>query len=512
MSDTFYLKYRPQTIDELDSDSVRETLGKIVSSGKVPHAFLFYGPKGTGKTSAARILAKIVNCDPPSPRLRKGIEPCNKCYQCTSIIKGSNLDVVEMDAASHTGVDEVRVIRDAVKLAPAKAKNKVYIIDEAHMLSTGASNAFLKTLEEPPAHVYFILATTNPEKLSETIRSRTFNISFKKANTEEVVRSLARVVRREKIKADKETLTVIAKFADGSFRDGAKVLEQLVVEKRSLNPDKVREFLFQDKEIKVDYLVNLLYERDAKKALEEVERAVEKGVSLKRYLEEILGFLRSSLLAKEGIGEDKLTMLNKGEVVSLIEYFASASKDLAWAFIEQLPLELAIVRWCNLYPKPGESQDDNNQKNKDKDKKNLTRDKENTDQNTPNVKSAPAQVKDFSQEIWSKILASVKPINTTTEALLRATKPLNLDGGVLTIGVFYRFHKERLEEGIHRRLLEDVAASVLGSKVRIVCTLTEPERKPKPDKENVILTESDPVLTEGEDEDIIKVAKEIFGG
>ena len=504
MSDTFYLKYRPQTIEELDSDSVREILGKIISSGKVPHAFLFYGPKGTGKTSAARILAKIVNCEKNKGKLK---EPCNKCLQCTSIIKGSNLDVVELDAASHRGVDEVRIIRDAVKLAPAKAENKVYIIDEAHMLTTEASNALLKTLEEPPEHVFFVLATTNPEKLSETIRSRTFNISFNKASVEEVVRSLQRVIRREKIKAEKETLTIIAKFADGSFRDGAKVLEQLVVEKRNLNPDKVRELLFQDKEIKVDYLINLLCERDAKKALEEVERVVEKGVSLKRYLEDILGFLRSSLLAKEGIGEDRITLLNKDELVTLLEYFSSASKDLTWAFIEQLPLELAIVRWCNLYPKPGESQDDKKQKEQNKDSQKLADDRQNKNQSTPKVITPPVQIKDFSQEIWSKILASVKPLNTTTEALLRATKPLNLNGGVLTIGVFYRFHKERLEEGIHRRLLEDVAASVLGSKVRIVCTLTEPERKPEPvkDKESVI-------LTEGEDEDIIKVAKEIFGG
>src|SRR3972149_1568040 len=198
---TLYLKYRGQTLEEIDLQEVRESLKRLASSGKIPHALLFSGPKGSGKTSAARILAKIINCESTSLKLRGPgkKEPCNKCFQCTSIIKGSNLDVVELDAASHRGVDEVRIIRDAVKLAPAKAENKVYIIDEAHMLTTEASNALLKTLEEPPEHVFFVLATTNPEKLSETIRSRTFNISFNKASVEEVVRSLQRVIRREKI-------------------------------------------------------------------------------------------------------------------------------------------------------------------------------------------------------------------------------------------------------------------------------------------------------------------------
>src|SRR3972149_9928838 len=146
---TLYLKYRPKNLDELDLVSVAESLKKIVKSGKIPHAFLFSGPKGTGKTSAARILAKIINCESKNP-------PCDKCEQCVSITKGSNLDVIEMDAASHRGIDDVRTLRDAVKLAPVSSKKKIYIIDEAHMLTTEASNALLKTLEEPPEHVMFI--------------------------------------------------------------------------------------------------------------------------------------------------------------------------------------------------------------------------------------------------------------------------------------------------------------------------------------------------------------------
>ncbi|MBU2036468.1 DNA polymerase III subunit gamma/tau, partial [Patescibacteria group bacterium] len=171
MNNTYYLKYRPQTIEQLDIKEIRESLSKILKSGKIPHAFLFSGPKGTGKTSAARILAKIVNCEKPKV---KGV-PCNKCDQCKSITNGNNIDVIELDAASNRGIDDIRALREAVKLSAAKAQKKVYIIDEAHMLTLEASNALLKTLEEPPSHVIFILATTNPEKLIGTIRSRTTN-------------------------------------------------------------------------------------------------------------------------------------------------------------------------------------------------------------------------------------------------------------------------------------------------------------------------------------------------
>src|SRR3972149_7073896 len=210
---TFYLKYRPKSLEELDSEPVRQSLSKIAASGRIPHALLFSGPKGIGKTSAARILAKILNCEHPP---KKGVS-CNRCLSCTSIAQGSNIDVIELDAASHRGIEDVRSLRDAVGLSTAKAPNKVYIIDEAHMLTTEASNALLKTLEEPPGHVYFILATTNPEKLVDTIRSRTVSIPFKKASTQELVRSLEKVAKGEKLKVDKETLEVIAKASDGSF-------------------------------------------------------------------------------------------------------------------------------------------------------------------------------------------------------------------------------------------------------------------------------------------------------
>src|SRR3972149_10667302 len=243
---TFYLKYRPQKLEELDIAPVRESLKNVVSSGQIPHAFLFSGPKGTGKTSAARILAKILNCE------KKGKEPCNKCDQCLSITKGSNIDVIELDAASHRGIDDVRALRDAVKLSPARARRKVYIIDEAHMLTTEASNALLKTLEEPPSHVVFILATTNPEKLLDTIKSRTVRVSFKKATEAEIVKSLIYVLESEKKKYEKEVLELIARNVDGSLRDAKKVLEELLINDALTDLEKAQNYILSSGDFRLD--------------------------------------------------------------------------------------------------------------------------------------------------------------------------------------------------------------------------------------------------------------------
>src|SRR5579884_4048056 len=187
----FYRKYRSQTINDLDSTAVRETLLRILQKPQsIPHAFLFTGPKGLGKTSTARIVAKVVNCTArhgPQPASR--IEPCNECSQCTSITNGTNLDVFEIDAASNRGIDEIRDLKEKIRLSPVAAKKKVYIIDEVHMLTTEAFNALLKTLEEPPSHAMFILCTTEQHKVPATILSRCFHIGFSKATPDELVRS-----------------------------------------------------------------------------------------------------------------------------------------------------------------------------------------------------------------------------------------------------------------------------------------------------------------------------------
>ena len=505
---TLYLKYRPKNLDELDLKDVGESLKKILSKSSMPHAFLFAGPKGTGKTSAARILAKIVNCESKNP-------PCGKCKQCTSIDKGNNLDVIEMDAASHRGIDDVRILRDAVKLSPVSATKKIYIIDEAHMLTTEASNALLKTLEEPPEHVIFILATTNPEKLIETIRSRTTYIPFRKANPDEIVSSLKRAVSGEKIKIDGETLSVIAEAADGSFRDAIKILEQLVAEEKQLSKEFLEEFLFKKKAFDLDAFTALLIKKDAKSLIEEIGKFGAKGVAVENFLEAILGKLRISLLAKVGVGTDEMSALDKISLIRLIELLEGALKDSTESLIEELPLEIAVIKWCEgengqlqtVQPEAdapsGTAKTGDSPRMKTPAGFDTTQTEFSGTRKEANIQNPGVGV---NGDVWKNILELVKPINASIEALLRSSKPITYDGKTLTLGVYYKFHKERLEDIRHRKILEEIVAKVLGFPTKVVCVLVEP-----PPGGIIEEIKVETVLTEGEDKDIIKAAEEIFG-
>lgn len=486
---TYYLKYRPQTLEDLDLDSVREQLKKMVSSGNIPHALLFAGPKGTGKTSAARIIAKIVNClAERDPALQDGGLPCNKCHQCISIMKGNNIDVIELDAASNRGIDDIRALRDTVKLSPANAKKKVYIIDEAHMLTLEASNALLKTLEEPPEHVVFILATTNAGKLIETIRSRTTLIEFHKASPEETVRSLTSVVRGEELKIDKEALLSISKISGGSFRDAVKILEQLVSQKIKLDKESVEEYLFKKKAFDEREFIGILVEKDVNKAISLVNSFVKKGVGVENIIDSITAILRESLLTKIGIGSEEIANLSKEDLISLIESLTYARSQISLSPIEELPLEIAVIKWC------GDGVAGSGQVISKAWPASLVANSE--------EKKATARLSEITDDVWKTILTRIRPINTSIEALLRAARPLGYDGNNLVLGVYYRFHKERLEEVSHRKVLEDVAGSVMGCPIKVTCTLTDP-----PVKKDV----ATPPLTETKDNDIIKIAEEIFG-
>lgn len=317
---TLYLKYRGQTIDEIDITSVRESLTNILKSGNIPHAFLFSGPRGTGKTSLARILAKSINCENPTT----GGEPCNKCKTCISITNGNNIDVIEMDAASNRGIDDIRNLRDQVKLAPSSSKVKIYIIDECHMLTVEASNALLKTLEEPPSHVYFILATTNPEKLIDTVKSRTTHVQFSKATPEEILRCLKRVVNGEKVKVTDDELSKIAKLSKGSFRDAVKILEQHLSDSS---------FLKAKNDFETDTIVDLLLKKDMVGSLE----IIKKTTNIEELTNEIIENLHQRLIVEK----DK-------NLIALIEYILTSKEMVKYSPIEELPLEMAIIKWCKI--------------------------------------------------------------------------------------------------------------------------------------------------------------------
>ncbi len=345
---TLYRKYRPQKIAELDLLFIRERLTNVLSSGRVPHAFLFAGPKGTGKTSAARIIAKILNCEKrKSGSDLVAIEPCNKCDSCISITEGRNMDVLEIDAASNRGIEEIRDLREKIKLAPTSSRFKVYIIDEVHMLTTEAFNALLKTLEEPPAHAIFILATTEADKLLPTIISRCSRFDFSKATMEEIVQSLKRVAKGEKVSIDNKVLEMIASSSDGSFRDATKILEQAAAED-ALTYEKILNILGEVDVRSGNKFLQFIFEKKAKESLELLEQLNSKGINIKTFTGKLLVILHDILLAKHGLvnSESGFEKIGISDINNLIKLFSRVYVEYKTAAIPELPLEIAIVEWC----------------------------------------------------------------------------------------------------------------------------------------------------------------------
>lgn len=343
---TFYLKYRPQTLQDLDISEVRESLLKIMSTSHIPHAFLFSGPKGTGKTSGARIIAKILNCQ----NLQKN-SPCDKCDSCLGIRLGRFMDVMEIDAASNRGIDEIRDLREKIRLAPVSGKNKVYIIDEVHMLTNEAFNALLKTLEEPPAHVTFVLATTEPDKLPPTIISRCVRFNFRKAKDEEIVHALERVCSGEKLKIEREVLSLIATHSDGSFRDATKILEQAISE-NALTPEKLKTMIGRDG-TSVARFMELMRAKTTAELLTEIETMEKQGKDFKFLISGILDFLHALLLCQFGVLDDKFfadswtDKFEVAEINTLIRLFSRVYTDMKYSYSPALTVQLAVVEWCS---------------------------------------------------------------------------------------------------------------------------------------------------------------------
>lgn len=513
---TLFLKYRPQTLNELDLTEVRKTLGDMVSSAKIPQALLFAGPRGSGKTSAARIIAKIVNCQEQvtndKGRVLSFSEPCNKCSKCLSITAGSNLDIVEIDAASNRGVDDIRGLREVVKLATAGSRFKVYIIDEAHMLTLEAANALLKTLEEPPPHVIFILATTQPEKLPETIRSRTQIVVFRKANASEIERQLKRVIDGEGFKVEKGVVSAIPGLCDGSFRDAVKILEQLSYESEEITKESVASLLLSNLSVSARDFVKDLIKKDLKGALSKIESLVEKGANIRVFTNSVLEYLHDQLLIKMGVIEGQALEIATNRLKDLVYKFASCSEEVPASVIAQLPLEIATVEWCE----SGETAEEVEKSVGDK-KQLLEK------------KTAAVSAGVVSEELWQEIRLSVKPVNHSIEALLRAARPTNFDGKTLSIEVFYPFHLDKLREENQRRILEEICSQVLGTETVVNLSLSKsPQRayvnrqeapaatseagRATSNKQEAKRESEGSQATTGEvDADIIAVAKEIFG-
>ena len=450
----YYRKYRPQTISELDLPHVREKLSAILSSKELPHAFLFTGSKGLGKTSSARILAKAINCTD-----KKGIEPCNKCEACISITNGSNIDVLEIDAASNGGVEEIRTLREKVKYSSSTLKYKVYIIDEVHMLSTGAFNALLKTLEEPPSHVIFILATTELWKLPATVVSRAFQVLFEKPTNEEIVQSLERIVKGEKLQVEGKVIEAVASLSDGAFRDGAKLLEELVL---SAKGEKITQDLFdatfKTKRLSSEVLglLNAYGKRDAKKALEIIARLHANGVDFKTVTERIVDHLRGLLMLRNGIesSEKDVEELSLVDVKSLLELANEAYGELRLSIIPQLPLELLSVKFCVI------DADQNVVGVPVVEKKTVV-------ENPQIVTQKQSEPPKVASNLLHQLMEKVNQTNKPAAALLRSCKEATLTDGTLFIMTPFPIHAERL---MSEKVFSDIkkaAENVVGSSVDV---------------------------------------------
>ena len=352
-----YRQWRPQDFDALvGQKAVKTTLKNALASGKIAHAYLFSGPRGTGKTSMARILAKALNCE-HGPTA----EPCGQCGNCQRIVQGTSLDVIEIDAASNTSVDNIRDLREQVAFTPAESRYKVYIIDEVHMLSTGAFNALLKTLEEPPAHAVFILATTDPQKVPATIQSRCQRFEFRRVTVDEIAEHLAMVAAGSGIEADADALRLIAIQAEGGMRDALSLLDQCGVMAKRVTVATVREVLGIVGREALHELTGAIGRRQLPQALATLNLLLEQGKDVKQVLTELIEYLRALVLylavpdyeeiyltdTKEALAE-LAPLFGRDRLLAAEERLHSAIQELRGSMRPRITAELCLLDLCRV--------------------------------------------------------------------------------------------------------------------------------------------------------------------
>lgn len=489
-----YRKWRPAAFDEVvGQEHVIKTIQNALASGRVAHAYLFSGPRGTGKTTTARLVAKALNCTNPDPHQR----PDNTCPHCLAVNEGRFLDLIEIDAASNTGVDNIRDLRDKINFAPTEGQYKIYIIDEVHMLSTGAFNALLKTLEEPPAHAIFILATTETHKVPLTVASRCQKHTFRRIPAVEVVRRLQEIAENEHLQVEPAVLETVARQATGSLRDAISLLDQLVIspdEKVTL--EDALAVLGTASGQAVGDLADAIADNDGARGLELINNMVDNGIEPRQFARQMVEYGRGLLLIRLGnaslveatVGpETRKAMqalaarLEPAKLLQIIRAFSTAS-DLRGGWISQLPLELAFVECLRALPQaeaaPVAAATPVQPKTRP------------TTAPVPAATPAPTTAPDPAQPAiqlgallakWKQVVTASKSHHPNLPPLLDKCNPISVDGDVVTLGFQNDILLSKANDNERRAGIEKTLTRVFGLPLKVKCVVNASELSLPPD-------------------------------
>ncbi len=516
MSIALYRKYRSQDFDEIvGQDHITDLLKSAIKKQAISHAYLFVGSRGTGKTSTARIFSKAVNCLQPTEQGN----PCNECKICKSINSGKFMDLVEIDAASNRGIDKIRELKEKLEFSPVEGKYKVYIIDEVHMLTKEAFNALLKTLEEPPKHVIFILATTEVHKLPSTILSRCQRYDFKLGTDKQIEEVLLKASQGEEVELANEALELLVKSAQGSYRDGLSFLDIVVsgqmIDKsldknaKLINEEEVRKILGLPEKLAVEDFIKYLVRGKEKKAVTLLKELESRGINFQQFVKEILEVLRKELVNSITEGDTRFEM-NKKQILQLIKLFIEVDRDLYYSSVQGLPLEMAVVQSERIFPEAdikeeqeSTEEEDGGEDIEEDDEVETDNDEVEVDSNDDNVEEDEEEKPDSEFKVdsnddrkeqnksdtlksdnqstvksiedikckWKEIRTFVKKENKHLYAILQGAKLKEFSQGILRMSVSYKYHKETLESVKSRTMLHAACNNIYGCPINYECVI-----------------------------------------
>ncbi|NMC16743.1 MAG: DNA polymerase III subunit gamma/tau [Chloroflexi bacterium] len=500
MSQALYRTWRPSSWDEVaGQEHIVQTLRNAVVSNRVNQAYLFAGPRGTGKTTSARLLAKAVNCLAENPADR----PCNVCENCKAVNQGRFLDLIEIDAASNTSVDDVRELRDTINFAPSQGKFKVYIIDEVHMLSTSAFNALLKTLEEPPSHVIFILATTEIHKIPATVLSRCQRHEFRRIPLNQIVEKLRLICEQEKIQIDEDALSLIARQSTGSMRDAISLVDQLASLQGRVTLAAAQDILGTATSQTVIDLVQAVQEKDSARGLELIHAALDGGADPRQFARQVVDYLRSLLVVKLSGGKDlellpevrstvnkQAAAFSAAELIAGINEFSKAAAELKANWHPGLGLELAFAKSVSqseasvampalvpekivrVTPKTHEQSKPAPEPPKER-KPEVKAAEASPDAEAP-AEPAPRTNGELNLENllldWDKIKREVRGVDQVASALLNSSRIIRVENNTITLGFKSDLLRDKMNEEKPLKVVRGVLAKFYPEEVLIVCT------------------------------------------